>query len=226
MSVKRKGFLVVLEGPEGAGKTTNREFMREWFLAAGFNVVITREPGGTPFAEKIRELLLKPTDETVDPLTEMLLFFAARRQHVIEVIQPALDRGDIVICDRFVDSTYAYQVHGRRFEDRIVQTLETLCLNGLRPDITFLFDISVTAGAARAASRGRLDRFEMEGFDFFERVAEGYRARMALDPGRYRRIDAGQNLPAVQAQLVPLLMEIQNELRRSLPRPAYNVDAE
>jgi len=165
------GLFITLEGPEGAGKSTNREYLAERLRAAGIEVVLTREPGGTPLAERIREVLLAPVDEVMNPDTELLLVFAARAQHLAEVIRPALARGAVVLCDRFTDSTYAYQGGGRGLSLERIAALETFVQGDLRPDLTLIFDLPVEVGLARASARGRLDRFELEGRTFSMRCA-------------------------------------------------------
>lgn len=207
------GLFITLEGPEGAGKTTNREFLAERLRAAGRQVLLTREPGGTPLAERIRELLLTPSDEPMASDTELLLMFAARAQHLEQVIRPALAAGKVVLCDRFTDATYAYQGGGRGLSEERIAVLETFVQGDLRPDLTLVFDLPVEVGLARAAARGRLDRFEQEGREFFEAVRQAYLRRAARYPERYRIIDAGQPLDQVQQQLERLLPELQ-EARR------------
>ncbi|HTO19248.1 MAG TPA: dTMP kinase [Pseudomonas sp.] len=202
------GLFITLEGPEGAGKTTNREFLAERLRAAGRETLLTREPGGTPLAERIRELLLAPSDEPMASDTELLLMFAARAQHLDQVIRPALAAGKVVLCDRFTDATYAYQGGGRGLSEARIAVLEDFVQGTLRPDLTLVFDLPVEVGLARAAARGRLDRFEQEGRAFFESVRQTYLRRAAGDPQRYRIIDAGQPLSDVQCQLERLLPEL------------------
>jgi len=205
------GLFITLEGPEGAGKSTNREYLAEHLRAHGLDVVLTREPGGTPLAERIRELLLAPSDETMDADTELLLVFAARAQHLAQVIRPALARGAIVLCDRFTDATYAYQGGGRGLSVERIATLETFVQGDLRPDLTLVFDLPVEVGLSRAAARGRLDRFEQEGQAFFQAVRQAYLARAAADPARYHLVDAAQPLAQVQQALdalLPRLLEL------------------
>jgi dTMP kinase len=202
------GLFITLEGPEGAGKTTNREFLAEHLRAAGRETLLTREPGGTPLAERIRELLLAPSDEPMASDTELLLMFAARAQHLDQVIRPALAAGKVVLCDRFTDATYAYQGGGRGLSEARIAVLEDFVQGTLRPDLTLVFDLPVEVGLARAAARGRLDRFEQEGRAFFEAVRQNYLRRAALNPQRYRIIDAGQPLADVQRQLERLLPEL------------------
>ena len=202
------GLFITLEGPEGAGKSTNREYLAECLRAQGVEVLLTREPGGTPLAERIRELLLAPTDEIMCADTELLLMFAARAQHLDAVIRPALLRGVVVLCDRFTDATYAYQGGGRGLSFERIGILENFVQGSLRPDLTLVFDLPVEVGLSRAAARGRLDRFEQEGRAFFEAVRKTYLQRAAAEPSRYRVIDAGQTLAEVQQALDQLLPEV------------------
>lgn len=204
------GLFITLEGPEGAGKSTNREYLAELLKQAGVEVVLTREPGGTPLAERIRELLLVPDTEVMAVDTELLLMFAARAQHLAGVIRPALARGAVVLCDRFTDATYAYQGGGRGLAHERIAILEQFVQGDLRPDLTLVFDLPVEVGLARAAARGKLDRFEQEQLSFFEAVRQTYLARAAQAPGRYRVLDAAQPLSQVQADLAglfPMLLE-------------------
>ncbi len=194
-----RGRFISVEGGEGAGKSTNIEGVRARLHAAGLRVVVTREPGGTPLAEEIRQLLLAPRDEGVCEDTELLLVFAARIQHVERVIKPALARGDWVISDRFTDATIAYQGAGRRMGVERIQALRRLLLGDFAPDLTLLLDVPVDSGMQRLAGRGAPDRFEMEGREFFERVRAAYLQLAAAEPARFRVIDAAQELPAVQA---------------------------
>lgn len=202
------GLFITLEGPEGAGKSTNREYLAERLRAHGIEVLLTREPGGTPLAERIRELLLAPSDEPMASDTELLLVFAARAQHLTQVIRPALARGCVVLCDRFTDATYAYQGGGRGLSEARIAVLEDFVQGGLRPDLTLVFDLPVEVGLARAAARGRLDRFEQEGQAFFEAVRQTYLRRAGEQPQRYRIVDAARSLSEVQQALDALLPEL------------------
>ncbi len=202
------GLFITLEGPEGAGKSTNREYLAQRLRDHGLDVVLTREPGGTPLAERIRELLLTPADEPMNSDTELLLVFAARAQHLAQVIRPALARGAVVLCDRFTDATYAYQGGGRGLAFQRIEQLEQFVQGEMRPDLTLIFDLPVAIGLSRAAARGRLDRFEQEGLEFFEAVRNAYLERARQKPQRYRVIDAGQSLTSVQADLDGILPEI------------------
>ncbi|MBC3438762.1 dTMP kinase [Pseudomonas sp. BW16M2] len=204
------GLFITLEGPEGAGKSTNRDYLAARLRERGVDVVMTREPGGTPLAERIRELLLAPSEERMAVDTELLLMFAARAQHLAEVIRPALAHGAVVLCDRFTDATYAYQGGGRGLPVERIAILEAFVQGELRPDLTLVFDLPVEVGLARAAARGRLDRFEQEGQAFFEAVRQAYLQRAGQQPQRYRLLDAAQPLNAVQQAidaLVPGILE-------------------
>lgn len=207
------GLFITLEGPEGAGKSTNREYLAERLRAAGIEVLLTREPGGTPLAERIREVLLTPGDEVMNADTELLLVFAARAQHLAAVIRPALARGAVVLCDRFTDSTYAYQGGGRGLSVERIATLEHFVQGELRPDLTLVFDLPVEIGLARASARGRLDRFEQEGRVFFEAVRNAYLKRAEADPARYQLVDAAQPLAQVQQALDGLLPQLLERAR-------------
>ncbi|MCK9799665.1 dTMP kinase [Pseudomonas sp. MAFF 302030] len=207
------GLFITLEGPEGAGKSTNREYLAERLRAAGIEVLLTREPGGTPLAERIREVLLTPGDEVMNADTELLLVFAARAQHLAAVIRPALARGAVVLCDRFTDSTYAYQGGGRGLSVERIATLERFVQGELRPDLTLVFDLPVEIGLARASARGRLDRFEQEGRVFFEAVRNAYLKRAEADPARYQLVDAAQPLAQVQQALDGLLPQLLERAR-------------
>lgn len=199
------GLFITLEGPEGAGKSTNRDYLAERLREQGVEVLLSREPGGTPLAERIRELLLAPSDEPMAVDTELLLVFAARAQHLQQVIRPALARGCVVLCDRFTDATYAYQGGGRGLPIERIALLEQFVQGELRPDLTLIFDLPIEVGLARAAARGRLDRFEQEGRGFFDAVRQAYLQRAAQAPQRYHVLNAAQTLEQVQADLDALL---------------------
>ncbi|MFN4162640.1 MAG: dTMP kinase [Stenotrophomonas sp.] len=197
---------VSLEGGEGAGKTTAINALRDALRARGHEVLLTREPGGTPLAERIRALVLKPDIEiAAEPLSaeaELLLVFAARAQHVRQVIQPALRRGAYVISDRFTDSSYAYQGGGRGLDSAWIADLERRAV-GLRPGLTLLLDVDVAVGRARANGRDMWpDRIESEQDDFFQRVRAVFRQRAGEDPARFRLIDASQDQAGVAAAVV------------------------
>lgn len=200
MKQNARGKFLTVEGTEGVGKTTNIAFIKAWLEKNSIPYVATREPGGTPLAEELRAVLLQPRVEKVHENAELLLVFAARAQHLAQVIEPALAQGQWVLCDRFTDATYAYQGGGRQMDVNTIATLENLVQQHLRPDAVILLDIPVQLGLARARGRGALDRFEQEDLAFFERVRAAYLAR-ASDDRRYRVIDASQTLEQVQAAL-------------------------
>lgn len=196
---------ISLEGGEGVGKSTNLAAMAELLRATGRELVVTREPGGTPLAEDIRQLLLAPRNEAVAADAELLLLFAARAQHWQQVILPALRRGAWVLCDRFVDATYAYQGAGRGLDTALIDRLAELVLQGQGPALTLLLDVDVATGLARAQQRAALDRFEQEQLSFFERVRAAYLVRAQAEPERIRRIDASQSLAQVQADVAAVM---------------------
>ena len=186
------GRLITLEGGEGAGKSTLLAGLRAHIEAAGIDLVCTREPGGTPAGEAIRQLVLDPALRGLHAQTELFLMFAARAQLVREVLQPALAAGRWVLSDRFTDASYAYQGGGRGVDVARIAECEAIATGGLRPDLTLLLDLPVADGRARASQRGAADRIETEGDGFFERVRAAYRARAAADPQRFCVIDAAQ----------------------------------
>lgn len=202
------GKFITLEGTEGVGKSTNLHFIHQWLIAQGVDVVMTREPGGTPLAEELRAILLAPREEAVDETAELLLIFAARAQHLREVIKPALARGAWVLSDRFTDATYAYQGFGRGLDVSLIAQLEQQVQGALRPDLTLVLDIEVEVGLSRASARAALDRFESEKIEFFERVRLGYQTRVAEHPERYAVVNAGQTLKAVQADIEEVLTRL------------------
>lgn len=202
------GLFITFEGPEGAGKSTNIRVFAEALEQAGHTPLITREPGGTPVAERIREVLLCSHEEPMHADAELLLMFGARAQHLNALIRPALAEGRIVISDRFTDATYAYQGGGRGIDGRRIAALETWVQGELRPDLVLLFDVPVEVGMARARARSELDRFEQEHRSFFERVRNTYLERAAADPARYRVIDASGDLEQVRRNLQPVIDEV------------------
>lgn len=197
------GF-ITFEGIDGAGKSSHIEALAQWLRERGREVLLTREPGGTALAERLRELLLH---EAMDALTESLLVFAARRDHLRQCIEPALARGATVLCDRFTDATFAYQGGGRGFDLDVLGRLEGWVQEGQQPDLTLWFDLPPQVAAQRRAAARAADRFEREDEDFFTRVREGYAARAAAAPGRFVRIDAEQPREAVWAQIERSLLE-------------------
>ena len=195
------GLFISFEGIDGAGKSTHIAGLADAFRAQGRNVTLTREPGGTPLAEKLRALVL---NDAMDPLCEALLMFAARRDHLQQVIEPALARGDVVLCDRFTDATFAYQGYGRGFDLDVLRQLETWvqaqpddATQLRKPDLTIWFDLPPDVAAQRLASARVPDRFESQPVAFFARVAAGYGQRMAEQPARFARIAAEEPVDAV-----------------------------
>lgn len=205
------GKFITVEGGEGAGKSSNLAFICDYLRMQGREVLMTREPGGTDIGESIRALLLDRERKEMCVDAELLLVFAARAQHLAQVIRPALQQGKVVLCDRFTDATYAYQGGGRGLPMARIAALETMVQQGLQPDLTILLDVPVTVGMARAGQRGEPDRFESEQSVFFERVRQQYLALAAAHPARFRVIDASRSLPQVQEQLQLVLDEFLDE---------------
>lgn len=212
-----KGKFITLEGGEGVGKTTQLNAVRAELIAAGLQVVVTREPGGTSRAERIRDMLLTPETEAMPQSCELLLMFAARATHLHNVILPALARGEWVLCDRFTDASYAYQGYGRGMPLQQITMLESFVQQGFKPDLTLLLDAPVELAMHRARQRneahgqGLVDRFEIEQDAFFERVRAGYRARAAEDAQRFRVIDASRSLEAVTHSIRQAVKQFVNE---------------
>ena len=196
------GMFITFEGGEGVGKTTQITLLKDALEADGRTVVVTREPGGTPIAERIRNVVLDAANAGMAPMTELLLYEAARAQHVEELIRPALERGDIVLCDRFSDSTTAYQGAGRSLNEADLETLHALATGGLEPDLTILLDLAPTMGLERASHRGEADRIELESITFHERVREGFLELAARYPERLRVVDATQDVETIAAEVL------------------------
>ncbi len=201
----KQGQFITLEGGEGVGKSTNIRFIRELLEARGIKVVTTREPGGTILAEKIRQLLLEASEELVSETTELLLMFAARAQHIEHVIKPALAKGCWVLCDRFTDSTYAYQGGGRGMDTSIISWLEKNAQANISPTLTLLLDAPIVVGMDRASKRGELDRFEQEKQHFFEKVRESFLLRAEQNKKVISIINADQPLNIVQGQIASVI---------------------
>ena len=200
-----RGRFITLEGIEGAGKSTQRDIVREVLRAAGVEVTLTREPGGSVIAERIRALLLDNLNQGMNADAELLLMFAARAEHLHKTILPALEAGHWVLCDRFTDATYAYQGGGRGLPRERIAVLEQFVQGSLRPDLTLWFDLPAAAGLARARGRSAPDRFESEALAFFEHVGAEYRRIAEAHPARVRRIDAARELDAVAADVRRLI---------------------
>jgi dTMP kinase len=200
-------LFITFEGIDGAGKSTHVAWSAQFLRGRGIALTLTREPGGTALGEKLRELLLA-TEGVIDAETEALLMFAARRQHLQEVIRPALARGDCVLCDRFTDASFAYQGGGRGVEKKKLAALETWVHPDLQPDLTVLFDVSAQVGRERVARIKFPDRFERESAEFFVRVRDAYLERMAESPDRLVRIDGNGAIPDIQRELEAILTAV------------------
>ena len=207
MTETPKGRFITLEGGEGAGKSTNLDYIHQQLLRAGIDIMLTREPGGSALGEHVRSLLLDP-DNKIHADTELLLMFAARAQHLQEKVYPALAKGTWILCDRFTDATYAYQGGGRGLDTARIEALEQWVQSDFRPYLTLLFDIPIDIGLERAGKRGKLDRFEQEERSFFEKVRQTYLDRAEAEPDRFRVIDASQDLAAVQRQLDAVIAQL------------------
>jgi dTMP kinase len=205
MQKPKPGRFITLEGVDGAGKSTHLEFLAERIRDRGVELVVTREPGGTPLGEKLRQLLLH---DKMQPDTELLLMYAARAEHVATLIRPALARGAWVLSDRFHDASFAYQCGGRGIEEKRLLLLEDWTLGGFRPDLTLLFDVAPAVAATRRARVRAADRFEQEQAAFFTRVREAYLARARAEPERIRVVDSGLDIDLIRADLDWILQTI------------------
>lgn len=197
-----RGRFITLDGVDGAGKSTHLAFVADWLRGQGRDVVLTREPGGTPLGESLRELLLT---RDMDPDTELLLMFAARQAHLASLILPALERGAWVVSDRFTDASYAYQCGGRGIATERVAALESWVQRGFQPDLTLLFDVPPEVAEARRSAARAADRFEREADSFFSRVRDAYLARARAEPSRIRVLDARQSIDALRDEIAALL---------------------
>ena len=209
--MNKPGLFITVEGGEGAGKSTCVDVVTQELESQGWSVVRTREPGGTTLGEELREVLLGHRDGGMDSGTELLLMFAARCEHLAKVIQPALDAGKAVLCDRFTDATYAYQGGGRGIDPQRIAVLENWVQQGLRPNLTLLLDLPVEIGLERAGTRGELDRFEVEANSFFQKVRKAYLDIAQDDPQRVKVIDASKAQAEVQDAIVAVLRSFLNE---------------
>lgn len=205
------GKFIVFEGVEGAGKTTQIQQTAAWLQSCcsmDREIIITREPGGTKLGQQIRQLLLEDPNGWVDPRTELLLYGADRAQHVETVIRPQLDRGNIVLCDRFTDSTIAYQGYGRGFDLEAIDRVNQLATGGLQSDLTIWLDLDVTIGLQRVSLRGQPDRMEQASIDFHQRVRQGYQELANIYPERIIRIDADRSAASIQAEIQTILIQV------------------
>lgn len=203
-----RGKFISLEGGEGSGKTTAIHCIRQWLDARNIPYIMTREPGGTPLAEEIRQLILSPRDETVNNTTELLLVFAARAQHLAEKIQPALEKGSWVISDRFLDSSYVYQGKARGGETEILNQLADWVVGDNKPDATLVLDVPVELGQERVVQRQHQDRLDKESLSFHQKVRDGFLERAQAEPGRVKVIDASLSLDLVQQQIEHQLSQL------------------
>ncbi len=195
------GKFITFEGTDGSGKTTQIKLLEEYLKDKGYEVVLSREPGGTKVSELIRDLILDPANTEIVPLTEMILYAASRAQHVAQVIKPAIEAGKIVICDRFVDSSYAYQGCGRGLDLRLIADVNRVAIDGISPDVTFFLDIDPETAIKRRIDATGADRIEQEKLDFHKRVYEGYKKMSLLFPDRIMTIDAEKSIDEISSQL-------------------------
>ena len=199
------GKFITLEGIEGVGKSTHLESVADWLRERGHSFVLTREPGGTPIAERIRSIILDESPDELPALAELLLMFAARAAHLETLIRPALSRGKWVICDRFIDATYAYQGAGRGLSTKFIAELSEMLQQGLRPDLTILLDLPLATSSQRRALRGQKDRFESEQDAFFARVQKGYRDIAAREPERVRTVASNRPIAEVKSAIAKIM---------------------
>jgi len=204
----QKGLFITFEGTDGSGKTTQIKLVEEYIRENGYEVVLSREPGGTKVSELIRNLVLDPANSEIVPLTEMILYAASRAQHVAQLIKPAVEMGKIVICDRFVDSSYAYQGCGRGVDLKIVADINRAAIDGMVPDITFFLDIDPEIALKRRINSTGADRIEQEKLEFHMRVYDGYKKMALLYPDRIMTIDANKTIEEISFQIKEYLKEI------------------
>ena len=210
-----QGLFITIEGGDGAGKSTQMDNIEKYFENLGHKCLRTREPGGTPIGEKLRDILLDPANKEMSATTEMMIYAASRAQHVQEVIRPAVSRGEIVICDRYVDSSVAYQAFGRDLGDA-VKEVNKFAIDGMMPDITFWMDIDPEAGRKRIGNRENsdLDRLEQEKLDFHYKVYEGYKSICSNEPDRVKRIDATKSIEEIKDEIYRHLDELCSRVYR------------
>jgi dTMP kinase len=202
-----KGIFISFEGIEGTGKSTQAKLLQQSLVGLGYEVILTEEPGGTLISLRIREILLSVDHTNMKPLTELLLYNAARSQHIEEVILPALNRGAVVITDRFTDSTFAYQGYGRGIDPDLLEAIDKIATNGLRPDITMLLDLDVETGLKRNRRINKTDRLELEDVEFHERVRKGYHELAAKEPERIKVLDASSGIEKLNIVIAKIIRD-------------------
>ena len=202
-----KGLFITFEGPDGCGKTTQIEFLKNYLCSKGYEVILTREPGGTAMSEKIRSLILDPENKEESGVTEALLFAASRAQHVAEKIKPAIAEGKIVLCDRFMDSSIAYQAYARGLGEDVI-AINMFAIQGCSPDVTFFLDLDPRIGQERQVARGKLDRLEQEGLAFQEKVYAGYKELINKYPDRFKVVNANREIRDIQSDIVCLIKNL------------------
>lgn len=206
-----KGMFITVEGPDGSGKTTQLQLLVRSLTEKGYEVVVTREPGGTKVGNGIREVLLSPEHDEMTPRVEMMLYAASRAQNIDQVIRPALKRGAIVVCDRFVDASIAYQGYGLQYDLNQILSLNEWATAGIKPDLTFLFDLTPDQASRRMKDRGQLDRIESRDESFHQRVYDGFKKILEQHPDRMVRIDANATIEMIQDEVLDITLERLNE---------------
>jgi len=206
-----KGMFITVEGPDGSGKTTQLQLLVRSLTEKGYEVVVTREPGGTKVGNSIREVLLSPEHDEMTPRVEMMLYAASRAQNIDQVIRPALKRGAIVVCDRFVDASIAYQGYGLQYDLNQILSLNEWATAGIKPDLTFLFDLTPDQASRRMKDRGQLDRIESRDESFHQRVYDGFKKILEQHPDRMVRIDANATIEMIQDEVLDITLERLNE---------------
>ncbi len=203
-----RGIFITLEGPEGSGKSTQARKLSKYLEKRGIRTIVSQEPGGTEIGQKIRKILLSPTSRGMEDLTELFLYLAVRAQHVEEIVNPALSEGKIVISDRFMDATVAYQSYGRGIDKELIEELNSLVTHGLKPDLTILLDIEIPQGIRRARGKGKGDRIEQEKIEFHQRVREGYLKLAEEEPERIKRIKVEGSIEETQMRVRQYVDEV------------------
>jgi dTMP kinase len=211
ITASKKGIFISLEGIEGTGKTIQSRLLYEYLIKKGYEVILTEEPGGTRIGLKIRDLLLSVENTEITPVAELLLYNASRIQHINEVILPSLKRGSVVITDRFSDSTVAYQGFGREIDLKLIDFIERMVTEGLKPDITLLLDLAVEIGLMRNKGINKMDRLELEDIDFHKRVRDGYLEIAAKEPERIKLIDASGSIEEIHSKIISIVMDFINK---------------